>query len=154
MINPINHARTPAEVAVYKVEPYVMTADVYSVAPHTGRGGWSWYTGSAGWMYRLLVEAVLGLRLEVVDGQPTLLLDPRLPPHWNGFEVDYVHESTLHRLQFARTGDTRETQVTLDGRVLASTRVPLASDGRQHSVQVALASPAQVPAGAPSELLT
>ena len=79
MINPVNHSRTPAEVAVYKVEPYVMSADVYSVAPHTGRGGWSWYTGSAGWMYRLLVEAVLGLRLEVVDGQRHAAARPAHP---------------------------------------------------------------------------
>ncbi|MCY7389156.1 MAG: cyclic beta 1-2 glucan synthetase, partial [Burkholderiales bacterium] len=65
MINPINHARSAEEVAIYKVEPYVIAADVYGVAPHTGRGGWSWYTGSAGWMYRLILESLLGLRLEV-----------------------------------------------------------------------------------------
>ena len=65
MINPVNHARTPEGVATYKVEPYVVAADVYALAPHTGRGGWTWYTGSAGWMYRLVVESLLGLRLEV-----------------------------------------------------------------------------------------
>ena len=64
MINPVNHARTPEGVATYKVEPYVIAADVYALAPHTGRGGWSWYTGSAGWMYRLIVESLLGLTLE------------------------------------------------------------------------------------------
>jgi cyclic beta-1,2-glucan synthetase len=64
MINPVNHALSPAAIATYKVEPYVIAADVYAVAPHTGRGGWSWYTGSAGWMYRLIVESLLGLRLE------------------------------------------------------------------------------------------
>src|SRR6266571_5033171 len=65
MINPVNHARTPEAAAAYKVEPYVVAADVYAHAPHTGRGGWTWYTGSAGWMYRLVVESLLGLRLEV-----------------------------------------------------------------------------------------
>ena len=65
MINPVNHARTPERSATYKVEPYVVAADVYALAPHTGRGGWTWYTGSAGWMYRLVVESLLGLKLEV-----------------------------------------------------------------------------------------
>ncbi len=153
MINPVNHSRTPAEVAVYKVEPYVMSADVYSVAPHTGRGGWSWYTGSAGWMYRLLVEAVLGLRLEVVDGHPSLLLDPRIPPHWTSFEVDYVHKTTFFRLQFDRSGHDKQPQVTLDGRTLGSSRLPLVDDGRQHSVQIALPSMMPVPTGESSELL-
>jgi cellobiose phosphorylase len=153
MINPVNHSRTPAEVATYKVEPYVMSADVYSVAPHTGRGGWSWYTGSAGWMYRLLVEAVLGLRLEVVDGHASLLLDPRIPPHWSSFEVDYVHKTTFFRLQFDRTGHEKEPQVTLDGRVLGTNRLPLYDDGRQHSVQIALPSMMPVATGEASELL-
>jgi cellobiose phosphorylase len=65
LINPLNHGSTPAGIATYKVEPYVVAADVYAVAPHTGRGGWTWYTGSAGWMYRLIVESLLGLRLDV-----------------------------------------------------------------------------------------
>jgi len=153
MINPVNHSRTPAEVAVFKVEPYVMTADVYSVAPHTGRGGWSWYTGSAGWMYRLLVEGVLGLRLEVLDGQACLLLDPRIPPHWSGFEVDYVHKTTTFHLQFDRTGQDREPHVTLDGRALGGNRLPLVDDGRQHRVQIALPSMMPVATGESSELL-
>ena len=153
MINPVNHTRTPAEVAVYKVEPYVMSADVYSVAPHTGRGGWSWYTGSAGWMYRLLVEAVLGLRLEVVDDQATLLIDPRIPPHWSGFEVDYVHGATLFRLEFDRTGHDKAPRVTLDGKPLGTSRLPLHDDGLQHAVQVALPSMTPVPTGEASELL-
>ncbi|HEX7637202.1 MAG TPA: glucoamylase family protein [Burkholderiaceae bacterium] len=153
MINPVNHARTPAEVATYKVEPYVMTADVYSVAPHTGRGGWSWYTGSAGWMYRLLVEAVLGLRREHVDGRDTLLLDPRAPAHWTAFEVDYLVGESLYRLQFARSGEQGETRVVLDGRVLDANRVPLVDDQRVHSVLVALPSTAAVSRQASSELL-
>jgi len=153
MINPINHSRTPAEVGVYKVEPYVMAADVYSVAPHTGRGGWSWYTGSAGWMYRLLVEAVLGLRLQVVDGHASLLLDPRIPMHWGGFEVDYVHGATFYRLQFTRNGSHPEPRVTLDGRALDTSRLPLYDDGRQHGVQIALPSMSPIASAQSTELL-
>ena len=78
MINPVNHARTAEGVATYKVEPYVVAADVYAVAPHTGRGGWTWYTGSAGWMYRLIVESLLGVTLE--NGR--LRFAPCLPAEW------------------------------------------------------------------------
>jgi cellobiose phosphorylase len=151
MINPVNHARTPAEVATYKVEPYVMTADVYSVAPHTGRGGWSWYTGSAGWMYRLILESVLGVRLERAGGQHTLHIDPRMPPHWSGFEVDYRFGETSYRLQFSRTGDRATPQLVLDGRLLADSRLPLFDDGIAHEVHVAVAAPAPVPAGETSD---
>jgi cellobiose phosphorylase len=104
-------------------------------------------------MYRLLVEAVLGLRLEVVDGQPSLLVDPRIPPHWSGFEVDYVHGATLFRLQFDRSGHDKAPRVTLDGRALGTDRLPLVDDGLQHAVQVALPSMTPVPSGESSELL-
>jgi cellobiose phosphorylase len=152
MINPVNHARTPAEVGVYKVEPYVMTADVYSVAPHTGRGGWSWYTGSAGWMYRLILESVLGVRLERVGGQHMLHIDPRMPPPWSGFEVDYRFGDTTYRLQFSRTGDRATPQLVLDGRLLADSRLPLFDDGVAHEVHVALAAPAPVAADETSQV--
>jgi cyclic beta-1,2-glucan synthetase len=83
LLNPINHARTPGEVHRYKVEPYVVAADVYSVAPHVGRGGWTWYTGSAAWMYRAGVEGILGLRRE---GE-FLIVHPCLPMRWPGFRA-------------------------------------------------------------------
>jgi cyclic beta-1,2-glucan synthetase len=83
LLNPINHARTPAEAHRYKVEPYVVAADVYSVAPHVGRGGWTWYTGSAAWMYRAGVEGILGIRRE----GPFLILQPCLPTNWPGFRA-------------------------------------------------------------------
>ncbi|HET9376840.1 MAG TPA: protein ndvB, partial [Chthoniobacterales bacterium] len=85
LLNPINHATTPATAAIYKVEPYVIAADVYAVPPHTGRGGWTWYTGSAGWMYRLLTETLLGLNRE----GDRLWLTPRLPTSWTGCKVQY-----------------------------------------------------------------
>src|SRR6202034_1124821 len=83
LINPILHAQEPKDVARYKAEPYVIAADVYSVAPHTGRGGWTWYTGSAGWLYRAGIEAVLGLRLRGV----VLTLAPCIPARWPHFEI-------------------------------------------------------------------
>ncbi|MEO5813315.1 MAG: glucoamylase family protein, partial [Rhodanobacter sp.] len=85
MINPVNHGSDPERMDIYKVEPYVVSADVYAVAPHVGRGGWSWYTGSAGWMYRLMVESLLGLHLEAAR----LRFAPVLPTEWEGFELDY-----------------------------------------------------------------
>jgi len=90
LVNPIHHARTPAETARYKVEPYVIAADVYAVAPHAGRGGWTWYTGSAGWMYRAGIEGILGLRREG-DG---LRVDPCIPAEWPGFEMELTVEAT------------------------------------------------------------
>ena len=83
MINPVNHGSTAETEAVYKVEPYVVAADVYAVAPHTGRGGWTWYTGSAGWMYRLIVESLLGLKLE----GDRLHVTPCLPAEWSEFKL-------------------------------------------------------------------
>ncbi len=85
MINPVNHGRSAQTVAIYKVEPYVVAADVYAVAPHTGRGGWTWYTGSAGWMYRLIVESLLGLKLEA----DKLHIAPCMPPAWNEYKLTY-----------------------------------------------------------------
>ena len=85
LINPISHGAAPADISTYRVEPYVVAADVYGVAPHAGRGGWTWYTGSAGWMYRLIIESLLGLRLQV----DKLRFTPCLPPDagWRGAVV-------------------------------------------------------------------
>ena len=92
MLNPINHARTPDAVQRYKVEPYVMCGDVYSVPPHAGRGGWSWYTGSAGWMYRAGIESILGFRLQGTS----LLLDPCIPKAWPGFQMTFRYHSSRY----------------------------------------------------------
>ena len=85
MLNPLTRTRTPEGVATYMVEPYVVAADVYAVSPHVGRGGWTWYTGSSGWMYRLIVESLLGIGL----AGSRLTLAPRLPADWPGFALDY-----------------------------------------------------------------
>jgi cyclic beta-1,2-glucan synthetase len=94
LINPINHARTRTDVYRYKVEPYVIAADVYSAPPHTGRGGWTWYTGSAGWMQRAGIESILGLRVEGA----TLCIDPCIPKTWPGFEMTFRHGSSRYEI--------------------------------------------------------
>ena len=86
MLSPISHADTPEKAATYKVEPYVVAADIYGVEPHVGRGGWTWYTGSAAWMYRVALESVLGFR---VHGGDTLRIRPCIPDHWPGFRISY-----------------------------------------------------------------
>jgi cyclic beta-1,2-glucan synthetase len=101
MINPVNHSRTPAEVAVYKVEPYVMTADVYSVAPHTGRGGWSWYTGSAAWMHRAAIESIFGIS----QRNDELVVRPCLPSAWTQAELRLTRAGKSVRLLFVRATD-------------------------------------------------
>jgi cyclic beta-1,2-glucan synthetase len=94
MLNPINHARTRADVHRYKVEPYVVAADVYSMPPHVGRGGWTWYTGSAAWMQRAGLESILGMRL---DGD-RLCVDPCIPKGWAGFELSVRRGSSRYEI--------------------------------------------------------
>ena len=98
LLNPIHHGATADQIATYKVEPYVVAADVYAVAPHTGRGGWTWYTGSAGWMYRLLIETLLGVNLE----GDQLRLTPRLPKSWTTFKIHYRYRQTVYHITITR----------------------------------------------------
>jgi len=138
IINPLHHGRTAAEVNVYKVEPYVVSADVYSVAPHVGRGGWSWYTGSAGWMYRLVLESLLGLRLETTEDGAFLHIEPCIPADWDGLSIDYRFRDTSYRLRITH-GTEAAPQVTLDGNTQAGHSVPLVNDSRAHAVELRLA---------------
>jgi len=94
MINPVNHGKSAERIGTYKAEPYVVAADVYAVPPHTGRGGWTWYTGSASWMYRLIVESLLGLRLE----KDRLHIVPCLPADWGAFTVRYRYRKTIYHI--------------------------------------------------------
>jgi len=94
LLNPINHASTRAGIDRYKVEPYVVCADVYSAESHVGRGGWTWYTGSAGWMYRTAIEGILGINLH----GNTLSINPCIPRAWRGFEITYKHGSSSYRI--------------------------------------------------------
>ena len=133
MINPVNHARSPEAMAIYKAEPYVVSADVYALSPHIGRGGWTWYTGSAGWMYRLILESLLGLRLEV----DKLRLAPCLPVDWKAFKVHYRYRETLYHIEVLQMvlGDG-ETTVSVDGVKQHNKSIPLVDDHQEHSVEV------------------
>ncbi len=104
MINPVNHASSRKGMAAYKVEPYVVCADVYGVAPHTGRGGWSWYTGSAGWMYRMIVESLLGVQREA----DRLMIKPCMPDDWKTFKLHYRYRETTYRITVLRSYADRE----------------------------------------------
>ncbi|MDP1609439.1 MAG: glucoamylase family protein [Sulfuritalea sp.] len=139
MINPVNHALSAEAAAVYKVEPYVVAADVYAAAPHVGRGGWSWYTGSAGWMYRLMLESLLGLSL-VGD---KLHLAPCLPADWQAFKIHYRYRETVYHIAVAQTraddgsrGGVASVQV--DGIERADKAIQLVDDRRDHEVVVML----------------
>lgn len=138
LINPVRHGSSPEGVDVYKVEPYVMAADVYSLAPHVGRGGWSWYTGSAGWMYRLVVESLLGLTLQVDEAGARLELRPCIPDAWPGFDVQYRHHGSLYRIAVSRGP---APGLTLDGRALPGSTLPLNGGGGTHEVRLVLAPP-------------
>jgi cellobiose phosphorylase len=133
MINPVNHGRTPAEIAIYKVEPYVVAADVYAVPPHTGRGGWTWYTGSAAWMYRLIVESMLGLRLDV----DKLHFTPCLPADWPGFTMHYRYRETVYHISVLKVdSESGAKWITVDGKELNDTAIPLVDDHEEHWVEV------------------
>jgi cyclic beta-1,2-glucan synthetase len=122
MINPIGHTSSAAALATYKVEPYVMAADVYAAAPHTGRGGWTWYTGSAGWMYRLAVESLLGLRRE----GSRLRLMPCLPAGWPGFTLRYRYGETVYRIAVVQDEGAGPSEHVIE----------LLDDRREHLVEV------------------
>jgi cellobiose phosphorylase len=129
IINPINHGSTPDAIDRYKIEPYVMAGDVYTVTPHIGRGGWSWYTGSAGWMYRLMIESLLGLQLTAEQ----LRLTPCLPVDWDHFTLDYRYKETLYRITINRG---RVDRLTLDGVELNTNMISLSNDQKLHLVSL------------------
>ncbi len=132
MLNPVHHGATSKQIAIYKVEPYVVAADVYGVDPHTGRGGWTWYTGSAGLMYRLLIETLLGINRE----GDRLRLVPRMPAAWNTYKVHYRFRQTVYHITFTRqAAETMAApQLLLDGVLLAGELLPLIDDQREHRV--------------------
>ncbi len=134
MLNPIHHGGTPEQIAIYKVEPYVIAADIYSVAPHLGRGGWTWYTGSAGWMYRLLIESLLGVN--IVGAQ--LRLTPRLPKSWTAYKIHYRYRQTVYHITITRPAAdvVSAEQLILDGKELAGKSVPLVDDYCEHFVEL------------------
>src|SRR5436190_4524 len=137
MLNPINHAITPTGVHRYKVEPYVVAADVYTEAPHIGRGGWTWYTGSAGWMYRAGLESILGFRLRGTQ----LVIDPCIPCAWRGFELVFRYRSARYDLvvENPRGVSRGVSSVEVDGVSLAGDlSIRLVDDRKAHHVQIVL----------------
>ena len=135
MINPIGHADSAAKVAVYKTEPYVAAADVYSLSPNNGRGGWTWYTGSAGWMYQLIIEWLLGIQLE----GNTLMVKPCIPNEWKSFSINYRYKTSNYKIVLLR-GDinVEGTMVTVDGHNQKDDRIFLTDDGGEHIVEILL----------------
>ncbi|WP_408014898.1 GH36-type glycosyl hydrolase domain-containing protein [Rouxiella aceris] len=134
MINPINHSRHAVDAERYKVEPYVICADIYSVDPHGGRGGWSWYTGSAGWAYRLIIESLLGLKRH----GHFISFSTRLPADWPQVSLSYQQGSSRYQITIKR--GQGEYQVKLDGQTLTDAMIPLADDGQEHQVEVITAT--------------
>jgi cellobiose phosphorylase len=134
LINPILHAQTPNDVARYKAEPYVVAADVYSVAPHTGRGGWTWYTGSAGWMYRLILETLLGVELAVDE----LRFAPKVPLDWKSFKLEYRHRETVYHITCINVSGAWKVppKIFLDGSEQLGAALKLVDDRREHFVEV------------------
>jgi len=140
LLNPINHARTRAGVSRYKVEPYVVAADIYAEPPHVGRGGWTWYTGSAGWMYRAGIEWILGFRVRGTR----LYLDPCIPRAWRGFDIAFRYHSARYEINVENPQGVARgvSSIELDGASLAGGRmdIQLADDGATHHVRVVLGS--------------
>jgi cyclic beta-1,2-glucan synthetase len=133
MINPLEHARTPGAVAKYKVEPYVIAADVYTAKGNVGRGGWTWYTGSASWMYRIGLESILGF----TKRGDALTIKPRVPAAWPEFAITYRYGSSVYEIVVRNPADVgkREAIVEVDGRDTGDA-IPLIDDGAAHNVEV------------------
>ena len=136
MLNPVNHSRTPLGADLYKTEPYAVCGDVYARPPHAGRGGWSWYTGSAGWLYRAGIESILGLKRRGA----TFVVDPCIPSTWPEYSITWRFGSAryeikvsnpLHRCRGVATA-------TLDGHDVSAGAIPLVDDGAVHDVRIVL----------------
>nr|WP_145653399.1 glucoamylase family protein [Pseudoduganella lurida] len=128
LINPVQHGSSADNIATYKVEPYVVTADIYAVEPHVGRGGWSWYTGSSGWMYRLILESLLGLSRNA----DRLALAPRMPDEWEGFTLNYRYGRSRYAIRVSRGTPS----LTVDGAAQPAMEIALVDDGREHAVEL------------------
>lgn len=142
MINPVNHAKSPEEVVRYKVEPYVIAADVYALSPHIGRGGWTWYTGSAGWMYRLIIDSLLGLRLEINK----LYIEPCVPSDWDSYTIHYRYRNTEYHIVVIQIHDgVSKVKVVLDGVASPGDYILLTDDRQKHYAEVGIKNPLTKP---------
>jgi cyclic beta-1,2-glucan synthetase len=152
MLNPITHSNSPEALDIYKVEPYVVAADVYTAAGHLGRGGWTWYTGSASWMYRVALEAILGFQ----QRGERLFIEPCIPASWKGFTIEYRFRSATYAITIDNPDGVQfgSVDLTVDGQSVDDA-IPLMDDGRTHDVRVLLrtsstSSPLPPPSSAPS----
>jgi cellobiose phosphorylase len=136
LINPVYHATTPLEAQHYKVEPYVVCADVYGAPPHTGRGGWTWYTGSASWLYRVALEAILGFKLQGNKFQ----VAPCIPRDWATYEMTYRYGTATYQIRVDNSAGTGRgvRSVTVDGTLMHDGMVPLHDNGATHEIRVVL----------------
>jgi len=137
LINPVNHGLSAEAIATYKTEPYVVAADVYAKAPHTGRGGWTWYTGSASWLYRLMIESLLGLNRQ----GNTLSFTPCIPETWPSYSMSYRFGETTYQINLVQTlfDDPQKlasTSIALDGVTQSNTLVTLIDDRQEHRIEV------------------
>lgn len=134
LLNPINHTRTHIEYSKYKAEPYVMAADVYSVEPHTGRGGWTWYTGAAGWIYRVAFEYILGFKKH---GE-TLIIDPCIPKNWGGFDIKYKFKDTQYIIEVKNPDRINRgvKKITVNNKKITGNKIHLVNDRKEHYVEV------------------
>jgi cellobiose phosphorylase len=133
IINPINHARSPEEADIYKVEPYVVASDVYALFPHVGRGGWTWFTGSSAWLYRLILESLLGMSINM----DKLTFKPCMPAEWKEFKISYLFRQTTYRITVRQMNDgVEEASVTIDGFVKQDRTIQLVNDHQEHIVEV------------------
>ena len=136
LLSPVRHTTTPEQVALYHVEPYVVVADIYGEPPHTGRGGWTWYTGSAAWLYRVALESILGFHRQ----GDRLRVDPSIPKAWKSFAITYRHLSTTYRINVENPRGIEHgiAEVVVDGRKQESKDIALVDDGQTHEVRVIL----------------
>jgi cyclic beta-1,2-glucan synthetase len=136
MINPINHTKSSKDFLVYMVEPFVIAADVYAESPHTGRGGWTWYTGSAGWIYQLITESLLGIKQE--NGK--LRFSPCVPSDWKSFKVRYRYGDTFYQISFLQEQGNEKLFVKMDGKDEGENAISLLNDGNEHQIEVRIFS--------------
>ncbi|HHY78373.1 MAG TPA: hypothetical protein GX498_07725 [Clostridiales bacterium] len=134
IINPVNHTRTPLECSIYKTEPYVVAADVYAAKQHMGRGGWSWYTGAAGWLYKAGIEYILGIKRR----GNKLLIDPCIPEHWDGYKVVYNHNGTIYNITVSNPQNVCRgvKSIVLDGKDIGNDGIELVDDKNYHEILV------------------
>jgi len=135
MINPINRGSTVDTIAKYKVEPYVMAADIYAEPLHLGRGGWTWYTGSAGWMYQLIIESFLGLKRK----GDILWFEPCIPATWDSFSINYQYMDTSYKMTVVQDKNHTSLEVFVDEEAQTDNHIRLLNDGKEHVVKVMLA---------------